>query len=60
MQYKSEKKNLLADIEKTNMCSIYGKTVCKDITEDYKFITKQNSLSGVDISSLKDWEDFGS
>lgn len=58
MQYKSENKNLLADIEKTNMCSIYGKTVCKDVVEDYKFITKDCAQS-IEVDTLKDWEDFG-
>lgn len=50
---------VLANMEKQNMCSVYGKTVCKDISDKYKFISKRGAARGVDVSLLKDWEEFG-
>lgn len=55
---KKSGKNLLADLEKQNMCSVYGKTVCKDISDKWVFISKKNAARGIDVSRIKAWEEF--
>lgn len=59
MRYIADGKKILANLEKNNMCSVYGKTVCKDITDKYKFITKGAASRGIDLTDVKDWEEFG-
>jgi hypothetical protein len=39
------------------MCSIYGKTVCKDIDTQLNFITEDKFVNrGIDSAIVEDWD----
>lgn len=57
MEAKKNENTVIDALEKLNMVSIFGKTVCKDINEHYKFITTDKFTNwGIPSDTLVDWE----
>lgn len=55
-----EKGDQVGDLmEKNNLNSLYGKTVCKDITEKYSFISMEEGIKGIKKNGLISCEDVG-
>lgn len=58
LKYIEKGEDISATLEKQNMCSVYGKTVCKDINDKFRFLTKKQASLGVDMTRIIDWEEF--